>query len=197
MLSRSVQLAARSAAIGVITVLVLASPARAQRGGGGGGSRGGGGGRGGMMGGAAPSPMQRVREELKVTNYFEFLDDKAKQIGLEKAQKDSAKTLKKLMEEEQKPLFKEMEKMFDEAERLGMQGGGGGGGGRGDGGAGGGRGGMPEGVRDVMRRLVGIQEDFATKGHLLLTPTQKPLADSLSTVYQDQLRERQRRRSRD
>jgi len=158
-----------------------------------------------MGGGMAPSPMQRVKEELKLTDYFEFLDDKGKQIGLDRAQKDSVKSLNKQLEAEQKPVLKEVEKFFQDAERAAMQGGGGAGGGGARGGgrgeAGGeeggrGRGGMAEGVRALMLQLVGMQEDYATKAKALFNEQQKPIADSLNVIYQADLRDRQRKRAR-
>ena len=193
-------------ALSSASFLVLTPEAAAQRGGGGGGR-----GSGGLSTTPAPSPMARVREELKVTDYLQFLDDKSKQVGLEKAQKDSVKKLSKQMDEDQKPVFKEMDKMFAELERTmrqngaaggggggGARGGGGGGGGGDAGGGGGGRGGagMPPEVRLLMTRMVEIQDSYASKAKELLTESQKPVADTLHTAWQADLRDRQRNRSR-
>lgn len=180
MTQSSSRLVLRHLAVASVALLALAASASAQ-------GRGRGGGGGGGRGGSIPQlPMQRVREELKLSDYFEFLDDKGKQIGLEKAQKDSVKVLSKQMDEQQKPILKEMEKQFENAERSAMQGGR----------SGGGRGGMPEEVRTLMQNLVAMQEDYATKAHVLLNDSQKHIADSLIVIYQEQLRVRQRNRSR-
>ena len=180
--------AIRRASLAGIALLTIGSVANAQRAAGRGGGRS-----GGFSAAPSGSPMQFVREELKLSDYFEFLDDRKKQIGLEKAQQESVKQLKKQMEEEEKPLLKEIEKVLSDAERSAMAGGGASGG-RGEGGRG--RGGMPAGARDMVQQLITIQEGYATKAQGLLTAPQKQIADSLNTIYVADLRERQQRRAR-
>lgn len=149
------------------------------------------------------SPMQRVREQLKESDQLAFLDKKGKPLNLSKEQKESLKKLRKDMQETQKPLFKDLEKMFAEAERNAAQGGRGGGGGRGgaagggdDEGARAGRGAMLPAVREVMMKLTDIQDAAGDRAHALLNENQKHMSDSLLVIYKAELRDKEAKRAR-
>ena len=184
----------RSLVLGGVIFAAVSSPSIAQGrgrgGGGGGGGRGAGGG-----GGASFSPMDRVKDELKATDELEFLHNRNKQLSLDKEQKDAIKALNKEMDQMQKPIFKEMEKTFADAERSSSMGGGGSRGG-GEAGMRGGRGAMPAGIRESMVKLTEIQAAFAERAAVLLRDDQKHLADSLRVIYKNDLRDKAARNAR-
>ncbi|MEO7996946.1 MAG: hypothetical protein ABI852_05850, partial [Gemmatimonadaceae bacterium] len=128
---------------------------------------------------------------------LEFLDKESKQLDLTKEQKESLKTLRKDMQETQKPIFKDIEKIFSDAERSasagtstgGDDGGGSRGGGRG------GRG-MPAGVREAMAKLTEIQDAAGERAHAMLNEGQKHMSDSLLVIYKAEMRDKEAKRSR-
>ncbi|MGV3708043.1 MAG: hypothetical protein ACO1Q7_04320 [Gemmatimonas sp.] len=128
--------------------------------------------------------MLRIKEQLKETDELEFLAKRSKQLSLDKDQKEKLKVLNKEQEESEKPVLKDIETAFKELEKMGMAGGGMGG-----------RGGMPEGIRESMAKLTGIQRSFGERAHEMLKAEQKAQADSLRPAYLNDLRDDAERKS--
>lgn len=185
----------RSLAVGCTLLVVATSSAAAQRGGGGmgrGGPPGGGGGGGGME-----SPIERVKDELKLTDELEFLEKRSKDLTLDKEQKEALKALSKEMEQLQKPILKDIEKSLQDAQK-GQSGGGMPEGGEDPSGrpGGRGRGGMPTAAREGVVKLTDIQSAFADRAAVLLSASQKVVADSLRPIYKEDLREKAEKKAR-
>lgn len=172
--------------LGLAVSLAAATNASAQRGGG----------RGGRSGDVnvvstamQKTPMQRVKDELKASDPLDFINDHSRQLELDKAQKDSFKKLHKEMQEEQKPIFKELEKVYSELERNG-DGSGFGGAGMPRGESGGGEA-PPTAARLLTGRLMEVQTSYGEKASALLNEGQRHINDSLSTIYKAELRDKQ------
>lgn len=171
---------------GLAIALAAAPRASAQRGGG----------RGGRSGDVnvvstamQKTPVQRVKDELRDSDPVDFINDHSRQLELDKAQKDSFKKLHKEMQEEQKPIFKELEKVYSEMERNGG-GGGFGGAGMPRGESGGGEP-PPTAARLLTGRLIEVQTSYGEKASTLLNEAQRHINDSLSTIYKAELRDKQ------
>ena len=130
----------------------------------------------------ATSVSRRVRNDLDGKNPLEFMLKHDKQLTLSNPQKDSIKSYAKQMDNDQKPIFKELQKVLGDAERDANLGGGGGGGGRG--------GAMPPVARDLVARLGEVQDGYATKAKAQLNEGQLHINDSLYTIHATELKEK-------
>jgi hypothetical protein len=182
-------------------------------GGGMGGMRGdrGGMGRGGM-GGSMKSPAELAKANLERSDPLAFLLEHKKPLALNKLQQDSVKTFRKEMQEKQAPLFKQLEKIFDDAPQAGRRGGGMGGGmggggmdpeGRGarggrrgapgDSARDSGRGALPDSVRTVLDRLTDIQDAYRDRARAQLDTVQRMRVDSIQNALLEKEREKARK----
>ncbi|MEP6781098.1 MAG: hypothetical protein ABJC26_14480 [Gemmatimonadaceae bacterium] len=190
-----------SLAFGALLFVSMSSSAFAQRGGGGmgggrgggmGGGGGGGGGRGGGGrggGGSAESPAKKIKSDFDASDPVQFLLKRDKPLKLDKAQKDSLKALHKELDEFEKPLFSDVDKLFADAEKNKRD--------QRDSGeepaAASGRGGrrMPNGVRELVTKLGDAQLAFKDRARAHLNDGQRHIADSLKVVYDAELLEKE------
>jgi hypothetical protein len=121
---------------------------------------------------------RRVRSDLDDRDPLNFLLKHDKQLTLTAVQKDSIKFLQKAMDNDQKPIFKELQKSLADADRDASLA------------AGGGRGGMPPVARDLVTRLNEVQDTYGTKAHAQLNESQQHVADSLQTIHAAELKEK-------
>ncbi|MDQ6612800.1 MAG: hypothetical protein M3Y64_10235, partial [Gemmatimonadota bacterium] len=139
----------------------------------------------------AESPDKRIKSEYEASDPVQFLLHHDKQLQLEKSQKDSLKSLHKELDALQKPIFSDVEKIVSDAQKDRQQG-------RDTGDdpdtrAGGGRGGrgIPESVRALLVKLTDIQSAFNDRARAHLSDGQRHIADSLKTIYDAELRDRE------
>lgn len=119
---------------------------------------------------------RKIRGDLEDRDPINFLLKRDKQLSLTAAQKDSLKTMHKALEEEQKPIFKELQKVLTEAER--------------DASVSGGRASAPPVTRELVGRLNEVQNAYTPKARAQLTADQLKIADSLQVTYDAELKEK-------
>ncbi len=148
------------------------------------------------------SPLQTLKDNMERTDPLKFLLDHKKPLSLTNTQRDTIKKYQKDMDDLEKPVYKDLEKLV--ADMPGRSGGGMGRGGMGGGGgAGRGRGGVDDGdstsgrgrrggANDPMRaladKLTDIQDSFRDRARAQLDSTQRVKADSIETAWLAEMR---------
>ena len=197
------------ATIAIPASFAVVSPLAAQGGMGGmGGGMGGGAGRGGRgggmggggMGGSMKSPSQTLKQNMERTDPLKFLLDNKKPLSLTNAQRDTLKQYQKDMDELEKPVYKDLDKLVADMPGRGAgamgRGGMGGGAGRGRGGSNdsdstsgrGRRGGADDPIRALADKLTDIQDSFRDRARAQLDSTQRVKADSIENVWLAEMR---------
>jgi hypothetical protein len=127
----------------------------------------------------ATSVSRKARNDLDARDPVEFMLKHDKQLTLSPPQKDSLKSFSKQMDNDEKPIFKELQKVLGDAEREANLS-------AGDGG----RGGVPPLARDLITHLGEVQDGYGTKAKAQLNEGQLHLNDSLYTIHAAELKEK-------